>query len=104
MIMRIFWIFVLFYFVFCVDTASKMLVTGISGSEYCYENSPYIVQELYPVRPVHNCYQNVHTGKDFYASVYADQYHPILGEYFGRKLSYNTGVAFSLPIRGIPLQ
>lgn len=28
----------------------------------------------------------------------------LLGEYFGIELSYNTGVAFSLPIRGIALQ
>lgn len=28
----------------------------------------------------------------------------LLGEYFGIELSYNSGVAFSLPIRGIVLQ
>lgn len=32
------------------------------------------------------------------------EYIPILGEYIGIKLSYNSGIAFSLPITGIPLQ
>ncbi len=34
----------------------------------------------------------------------AHEYFPILGEYLGISLSYNSGIAFSLPITGIPLQ
>jgi lipoprotein signal peptidase len=32
------------------------------------------------------------------------EYFPIIGEYLGISLSYNAGIAFSLPITGIPLQ
>ena len=37
-------------------------------------------------------------------SNWTHEYFPILGEYFGVSLSYNSGIAFSLPITGIPLQ
>lgn len=32
------------------------------------------------------------------------EYFPIIGEYIGISLSYNSGIAFSLPITGMPLQ
>ena len=32
------------------------------------------------------------------------KYYPILGQYFGFQLSYNSGIAFWLPITGLPLQ
>lgn len=32
------------------------------------------------------------------------QYIPLFGEYLGIQLSYNTGIAFSIPIRWLPLQ
>lgn len=32
------------------------------------------------------------------------EYFPIIGEYFGISLSYNSGIAFSFPITGFPLQ
>lgn len=31
-------------------------------------------------------------------------YFPVFGEYLGFQLSYNSGIAFSLPITGFPLQ
>lgn len=31
-------------------------------------------------------------------------YIPLIGEFLGLKLSYNSGIAFSLPIRGIFLE
>jgi len=31
-------------------------------------------------------------------------YVPLFGEYIGLQLSYNPGIAFSLPITGLPLQ
>lgn len=31
-------------------------------------------------------------------------YIPVIGQYLGIQLSYNSGIAFSLPITGIPLQ
>ncbi len=37
-------------------------------------------------------------------SNWAHEYFPILGEYLGASLSYNSGIAFSFPITGIPLQ
>ena len=36
--------------------------------------------------------------------MFTDIYQPILGAYVGVRLSYNDGVAFSLPIRGLILQ
>ena len=49
---------------------------------------------------------------DFFSKQYVEsvlagnihEYFPILGEYLGISLSYNSGIAFSLPITGIPLQ
>ena len=37
-------------------------------------------------------------------SHWTHEYFPILGEYLGVSLSYNSGIAFSLPITGVPLQ
>lgn len=49
---------------------------------------------------------------DFFSKYYIETifagnlyyYFPIFWEYFGIQLSYNSGIAFSLPITGIPLQ
>lgn len=37
-------------------------------------------------------------------SIDNNKYFSIFGDYIGISLSYNTGIAFSLPITGIPLQ
>lgn len=46
----------------------------------------------------HGPFQNMFLDGDLYG------YFPILSEYFGIKLIYNTGIAFGLPISGIFLQ
>lgn len=46
-------------------------------------------------------------SKQYIESIFAEnlhQYFPILWEYLGIRLSYNTGIAFSLPVTGLPLQ
>ncbi len=46
-------------------------------------------------------------SKQFIEIIFAEnlhQYFPIFWEYLGIQLSYNTGIAFSLPITGLPLQ
>ncbi len=101
---RILSLFLIFFSVIFVDMGSKFLMKETLGSEFCYENSPYLVQEIHTTRPTYSCFQDNRTQKDFYNRVYADQYHPILGEYLGLKLSYNTGIAFSVPIQGLLLQ
>ncbi len=46
-------------------------------------------------------------SKQYVVSVLANnpyQFFPIFGEYIGISLSYNSGIAFSVPITGISLQ
>lgn len=43
-------------------------------------------------------------SKNLVPSITTGDYIPLIGEYLGLQLSYNPGIAFSLPITGLPLQ
>ena len=43
-------------------------------------------------------------SKNYVTSMPSGGYTALFGEYIGLQLSYNPGIAFSLPITGLPLQ
>ncbi|MBX9809516.1 signal peptidase II [Candidatus Gracilibacteria bacterium] len=43
-------------------------------------------------------------SKNYISGITTGNYVSVLGEYLGFQLSYNPGIAFSLPITGLPLQ
>ena len=43
-------------------------------------------------------------SKNYISSITTGNYVSLFGEYIGLQLSYNPGIAFSLPITGLPLQ
>ena len=43
-------------------------------------------------------------SKNWITTITTGNYVPLIGEYLGLQLSYNPGIAFSLPITGLPLQ
>ncbi len=64
------------------------------------QSSKWIFENLY----FWNICSELNYIRDIFSLCHADRYVPILWDYIWFQLSYNTGVAFSLPIRGIVLQ
>ena len=110
--MRKYLLFSLLMVCLLLDFVTKVYFDQYSWQKFCYIWSPYIVStNENSIRPtenigllIGNCSTDARTGLDFYESVFTDIYQPILGAYVGVRLSYNDGVAFSLPIRGLILQ
>ncbi len=103
--MRIITLICIFLVCIGLDMGSKYYFDHIAWEQYCHASSPYLVPDgLWDGRLIWSCSQDVRTGADFYDQVYKDSYSPILGAYLGFQLSYNSWVAFSLPVRWIFLQ
>ncbi len=79
--------------ILAIVVSISILIGFDQGSKWIFENVYFW-----------NICSQLNYTRDVFGLCHADRYIPLLWEYIWFQLSYNTGIAFSLPIRGILLQ
>ncbi|NRH21128.1 hypothetical protein HOO68_03725 [Candidatus Gracilibacteria bacterium] len=101
-------ILLVFIFIFCIsiDLGSKYYFENSFVNDYCkYEEGKHLSgeQSLGGLSPTLFCSPDYKNG-EILESYRNEAQVSLIGDYFVLKLSYNRGIAFSLPIEGIPLK
>ncbi len=104
--MRIIIFIISLFLLIGIDQYSKWLLTSLTPEEYCiFDQKKYIAS---PQPSFWGIFPEVMCSSSYDANIlYTYKKNPeisILGDYLKIKLTYNTGIAFSLPLHGLLLQ
>lgn len=80
--MRIIVIIIIFLIGITIDSLTKYYFDALRWQEYCYADSPYILEVISEDIPSGKCMTDIRTGSPFLEYVDNRYYQPIVGEYF----------------------